>query len=115
MGTRFGNTAVLDVVTERRENKQNATQGTKCECSHSVRVLDGGKTMCDGDGCATLGSVVEGGLDDLLGLRVESRSGLVKEQDLWISEKGTGDGDTLLLTSRQLGSLAADFGIESMR
>lgn len=45
-----------------------------------VCTLDGTETMGDGDRAPSLGGLVESELDDLFGLRVERRGGLVEEQ-----------------------------------
>lgn len=59
MCTSFSNLTVLDVVD-------------------SVCILDRGQTVCDSNSGATLRGVVQSGLDDLLGCRVESRGSLVQ-------------------------------------
>ena len=47
----------------------------------------------------------------LLTLRVQRGGGLVKQQDLGIAYDRPGDGDALLLTARQLGTLGAHVGV----
>lgn len=69
--------------------------------------------MRDGDRRPSLGSGVEGFLHDLLRVGVERRGRLVEQQDLGIPQKSTGNGNTLLLTTGQLGALAADLGVET--
>ena len=41
----------------------------------------------------------------LLALRVQRGRGLVQQEDLWVPEDGSGDGDALLLSSGELGPL----------
>lgn len=93
-----------------------------------VCTLDRTETMSDCDRTPSLGRLVESELDDLFGFRVERRCCLVEEQDcssssvrlstieergrtLRIANECTSDGDTLLLTSRELSSLASNLGV----
>lgn len=93
-----------------------------------VCTLDRTETMSDCDRTPSLGRLVESELDDLFGFRVERRCCLVEEQDcisssvrlsrieergrtLRVANECTSDGDTLLLTSRELSSLASNLGV----
>lgn len=73
-----------------------------------VCFLDRAQSVRDGDGGATSGGGVEGGLDDFLGLAVECGRGFVEEQDGGVAEEGAGDGDALFLSAREEGAFGAD-------
>lgn len=79
-----------------------------------VGALDGAEAVGDGNGGAALGRLVQGGLDDVLGLGVEGRRGLVQEQDLGVADQGAGDGDALLLAAREQRALAAHDRVEAV-
>ena len=51
----------------------------------------------------------------LLALRVQGRGGLVQQQDLGVPDDRPGDGDALLLTAGQLGTLRAHVGVVLLR
>jgi hypothetical protein len=70
--------------------------------------------MRDRDGCSALCRHVQRALDHFLRLRVEGRGRLVEQEDLWVAEKGTGDGDTLFLAAGEEGGFAAAFGGEAI-
>lgn len=70
--------------------------------------------MGDSDGGAALGGGVEGRLDDLLRLRVQSGRGFIKEQDLGITKEGAGDGNALFLSTRQERAFATADGVERL-
>ena len=109
---RLAYAALLDEVTG--ENRQSPA-GRKEEWgnSHPVRVLDGRKSVRDGERRAALGSLVERRLHNLLGVGVQSGGSLVKEQDLRVAQQRTRDGDTLLLATRKLATLAADLSVKT--
>lgn len=79
-----------------------------------VGALDSAEAVGDGNGGAALGRLVQGGLDDVLGLGVEGRRGLVQEQDLGVADQGAGDGDALLLAAREQRALAAHDRVEAV-
>ena len=58
---------------------------------------------------------VEGLLDELLGLGVDRRGGLVEDQDAGIEGQGAGEGDELLLPHREPGAPLPDHGVEARR
>ncbi len=60
------------------------------------------------DGGPAFPCPVQSLLDNLLTLRVQGRGGLVQEEDLGVPHQSTGDGNPLLLSSAQLGTLATD-------
>lgn len=47
----------------------------------------------------------------LLAVCVQSRGGLIQQEDLGVSDNGSGDGDSLLLSSGELGALRAHLGL----
>ena len=53
--------------------------------------------MCDGDCSTALRGGVKGVLYDALGCGVESRSSFVEKEDFGVTEKGTGNCQTLAL------------------
>ena len=65
----------------------------------NVGVLDGGETVCDGDGGAALHEAVEGFLYEVLALGVEGGSGFVKYEYGRILQYGAGDADALTLST----------------
>lgn len=57
---------------------------------------------------AKFNELVEGLLDLVLALGIQSTSSFVQEQDFRLSDEGAGDGNTLLLSSRKLNSSRAN-------
>ena len=84
-----------------------------------VGVLDRGKSVSDDDDSLTELTVgqdaVQGLLDCVLGLSVQRTCCLVKEEDLGLANESTGDGDSLLLSARQLHASFSNQGIISLR
>ncbi len=76
-----------------------------------VGVDDGGQAVGDHQGGVVGGDAPQGGLDGLLGARVQGRGGLVEDQDGGIFEDHPGDGHPLLLAARQLQSAFAHRGV----
>ena len=74
---------------------------TLYRCYHICR-LDGGETVSDHDGCPALPGLVQSILHNLLTLCVQGRGGLIQEEDFGVPYQSTGNGNALLLTSRQL-------------
>ena len=66
-----------------------------------VHVGQRGKPVGDADDRPPLLQRVNGGLDFRLCPGVERRGGFVQHQDRGIADKGPGDGDACLLTSRK--------------
>lgn len=58
---------------------------------------------------------VQGSLDLVLTLSVESRSCFIQEQYSWLANKGSSNRNALLLASRQPGSPFTDFGLQAER
>ncbi len=64
-----------------------------------VCVLDGGKTVGDGDGCPVLRQLLQAFLNMAFTLIVQSAGGLVKNQNRGIFQENPGNGYTLFLTA----------------
>src|SRR5512143_481862 len=75
-----------------------------------VGAKDRRQPVGDGDRGAALHQALECGLDQPLGYGVERRGRLVEDEDPGILEQDPGDGDPLLLTTRQLVAALADDG-----
>ena len=93
MRARLAYAALLDEVTGEIRQSPAAKKEVLGD-SHPVRILNGRKSVRDGERRAALGSLVERRLHDLLGVGVKSRCSLVQEQDLGVAQKGTSNGDT---------------------
>ena len=78
--------------------------------SYLVSCLDGGESVGDDDAGLTFPGLVQSLLNYLLTLCVQSRGGFVQEEDLGVPHKSTGNGNSLLLSPRQLGSLTTYIG-----
>ena len=75
---------------------------------YDVRVIDGRETVSNDNGRSPLPCFVESFLDDFLTLRIESRGGFIKEEDLGVSDESSCDGNSLFLSTAQLGTLATN-------
>lgn len=73
---------------------------TSVDHEDAICTLDSAQSVCDCDGCSALCCLVKRGLDNLLGFGVKGRGRFVKEKNLRVPQKGTGNGDTLFLTTR---------------
>ena len=51
--------------------------------------------------------------DDVAGLRIQARGGLVEEEHVRATDEGGGEGDTLLLTTREAANRGAVEGINA--
>ena len=67
----------------------------------TVALLNRGHPMCNDDGSTALHGAVKSLLHDLLTLLVQGRRSLVQNQNLGVLDEGTGDSDSLLLTTRE--------------
>lgn len=67
--------------------------------------------MSNSDSCAALGNSVEGGLDDLLTLRINRTGCLVEDDDARLLYDTSGDRETLLLTTGELRTTIADASV----
>ena len=71
---------------------------------NDIGGADGGETVGNHNGGAAKRRVVEGFLDDTLGLGVECAGGFVEEEDLGRLDDGSRDGDALFLSAGHLDS-----------
>ena len=76
-------------------------------CNH-IRVIDRREAVSNDNGGSSLSGFVESFLDNFLTLHVQSRSGFIKEEDFGISDESSCDGNSLLLSSTQLGTFATN-------
>ena len=82
-----------------------------------VSADDCAESVSDHDYCLLLllEQSVEGLLDLMLTVSVECASSLVKEKDSWSTHKGSGNGNTLLLATRESHAPLTDLGVEPLR
>ena len=78
---------------------------SRLDDDYDVSIVDGGESVGDDDASPALPGLVQSLLNYLLTLCVQGRGGFVQEEDLGVPHQSTGYGNSLLLTSRQLGSL----------
>ena len=69
--------------------------------------------MGDHNGSSALHHLVESVLHLLLAVLIESASGLIEKKDARLADNGSGDGDSLLLASRELAALVAGHDAET--
>lgn len=81
------------------------------EAEDDVRVLDSGQSVGDDDHGPRLLGLLEHALDELLGLGVEGRRGLVEQQQARVADQGPRDRQALLLPARQEHAPEADLGV----
>jgi hypothetical protein len=62
-------------------------------------LLNGAHSMSNDDGGATLHSILQGHLNLLLRVLIECRGGFIQQKDLRLSDDGSCNGDSLLLSS----------------
>lgn len=70
--------------------------GDDCD---GVGVLDGGQAMRHHDGASPHHDAVQRVLHHFLRLRVQSTGGFIQQQNCWVLQNGSGDGNALLLPS----------------
>ena len=63
--------------------------------------------MSNDNACPSLPSLVQGLLHHLLTLRVQGRGGFIQQQYLGVSDESSGNSNTLLLPSAELGPFRA--------
>ena len=85
------------------------------QCDDAVGAFNGRQAVSNDQRTATAHQLIQCGLDVALGLGIEGRSGLVEDQDRRILQNGTGDGQSLALTARQLDAVFADHGVQTIR
>lgn len=54
--------------------------------------------MSNSDGCATLRYFVKGQLDDFLAFSIDSAGGFIEDDDLWLLDYASCNGNALFLT-----------------
>ena len=64
-----------------------------------IRPADGGEAVSDDKGCPVSQEILKTFLNEGLALRVEAGGGLIQDQDPWVCQDGSGDGDALTLSS----------------
>ena len=82
--------------------------------SYHVRVVNGRETVSNDNGGSSLPGFIKGFLDNLLTLCVQGRGGFIKKEDLGASDECSCDGDSLLLSPTQLGTLATNISSISL-
>lgn len=66
---------------------------------NDICILHRRQPMSNHNHGAPLAGALKRRLHELLALRVERACGLVQEQDVWLADQGTGNGNALLLAS----------------
>ena len=79
-----------------------------------VGVLDGGESVSDDDGGSAVAKLLERLLNEDLGRVIEGAGRLVKNEDRGVLEEDARDGNTLLLTARELDTSCADICVISV-
>ena len=79
-----------------------------------VRVLDGGQAVRDDKHRADRGHLQQGGLDDLLGFRIDVRGRFIEDEDLRLMQYGSGEGKQLTLPGGEILPALGDFGLEAI-
>ena len=86
---------------------------TLMQDANLVCVLDGAQAMGDSHGGTCLHQLFEGVLYQSLTLGIECGCRFVEDEDRRILQDGTGDADTLALTSRKATTTITDIGVEA--
>ena len=81
---------------------------------YAVGIVDGGETVSNHNACPALPGLVQSFLHYLLTLCVQGRGCLIQKEDFGVPHQSTGDGDALLLTSGQLGTLTTHISVETL-
>ena len=81
------------------------------EHADEVGMLDGRETMGHDEGGTFGHEVLEGFLNQFLGLGVECRGGLIQYQNRWVLEDSTCDGEALTLTTGEPTAAITDDGV----
>ena len=80
-----------------------------------VGIDDGRQAVRDDQGGAFARDLLEFGLDDLLGARIQRAGRFVEHEDRGILEQRARDRDALLLAAGQLQAALADAGVVALR
>lgn len=72
--------------------------------TNDICILDGRETMCNTDDSlvACFDELIDSLLNEVFTLGVKGRSGLIEQQELRLSNQGSGDGDSLFLSTGEL-------------
>ena len=84
------------------------------EHTYLVGILDGAQAVGYSHRGACLHQFFKSILYQSLALSVEGRCSLVKDEDRWILQNGTGDADTLTLSARETSATVANVGVEAL-
>ena len=84
------------------------------EQDHPVGEGDGGEPVGDQDRGAVGATGIECGVDAFFDGDVDGAGGVVEDQNLWVGEQGSGDGESLTLTAGQGEAPFADLGVGPM-
>ena len=76
--------------------------------SYDVGIVDRREPVSNDNGRSPPSSFVESFLYNLLTLRVQGRGGFIKKEDFWVADESSCDGNSLLLSATQLGTLATN-------
>ena len=82
--------------------------------NNAVSTVDSGETVSNDNGGPSLPGLVQCLLNHLLTLRVQGRGGLIKEEDLGVSDQCSSDGYPLLLSAAQLSALCSNIGVVAL-
>lgn len=81
----------------------------------SIGVLYGADALCNDDFGCVRDKLGKGFLDGSIRFGINSRSGIVQNQNLWFFQQSAGDTKPLLLTTRDVASALLDIGIVLVR
>ena len=81
---------------------------------NTVVVLDGGQAVGNGQGGAAMGQLFQALPHKDLALVVQCTGGLVQDQDGRVLQEHPGNGDALLLATRELDTALAHIGVEAV-
>mmetsp|Transcript_135343 Transcript_135343/g.191489 ORF Transcript_135343/g.191489 Transcript_135343/m.191489 type:complete len:216 (+) Transcript_135343:76-723(+) len=79
-----------------------------------ITFLNSGEFMSNINGRFTLHQLIDIGLYNLLSLRIQSRGSLIHQQHIRLSQHGSSNSDSLLLTTRNLSTLRTNISIEAL-
>src|SRR3546814_5402204 len=80
-----------------------------------VGIDNGGQAMRDDKRGAMARNLIQFELNGALGARIERAGGLIENQDGWILEQCSGDGDALLFAAGQFQAAFAHLGLIAVR
>ena len=83
------------------------------EGEDAVGVLDGGQSMCDGDGGASAEQAFLGVANEEFGVGFDAGGGFVEDQDFGFVDQGAGEADELFLAGGEVGAAFEDGFLET--